>query len=144
MKTGTLFPFLSIALSGMFIPAGVDVSAETKDKPKEKSPVVTLSALNYGSETSKGLVLVDFWAAWCRPCRRLAPILDEIAVEYRGSVKICKVNVDNYKKFSIDKGVQALPTIIVYRAGKEVDRVTGQAGKDKLVKVIESYAAKDD
>jgi thioredoxin 1 len=101
-----------------------------------------LSASNYESETAKGLVFVDFWAAWCGPCRRMAPILNEIAEEYKDSVKIGKVNVDNYKKFSIDKGIQALPTIVVYKDGKEVGRIMGLVSKDKLVEVIKEYSAK--
>lgn len=92
MKNRILFPILSIALLGIFTLTSIDVSAEVKDEPKGKSPIVTLSASNYESETAKGLVFVDFWAAWCGPCRRMAPILDEIATEYKDSVKIGKVN----------------------------------------------------
>jgi len=142
MKNRILFPILSIALLGIFTLTSIDVSAEVKDEPKGESPIVTLSASNYESETAKGLVFVDFWAAWCGPCRRMAPILDEIATEYKDSVKIGKVNVDNYKKFSIDKGIQALPTIVVYKDGKEVDRIMGLVSKDKLVEVIKEYSAK--
>ena len=142
MKNRILFSILSIALLGIFTLTSIDVSGEIKDEPKGKSPVVTLSASNYESETAKGLVFVDFWAAWCGPCRRMAPILDEIATEYKDSVKIGKVNVDNYKKFSIDKGIQALPTIVVYKDGKEVDRIMGLVSKDRLVEVIKEYSAK--
>ncbi len=142
MKNRILFSILSIALLGIFTLASLNVSGEIKDEPKGKSTVVTLSASNYESETSKGLVFVDFWAAWCGPCRRMAPILDEIATEYKDSVKIGKVNVDNYKKFSIDKGIQALPTIVVYKDGKEVDRIMGLVSKDRLVEVIKEYSAK--
>lgn len=142
MKNRILFPVLSIALMGIFSLTSINAFGGTKDEPKEKSLIITLSAANYGSETAKGLVLVDFWAAWCGPCRRMAPILDEIATEYKDSVKIGKVNVDNYKKFSIDKGIQALPTIVVYKDGKEVDRITGLVSKSKLIEVIKEYSAK--
>lgn len=115
-----------------------------KDEPKkEKSHTVTLTASNYKEETSKGLVFVDFWAAWCGPCRRIAPMLEEVAKEYKDSVKIGKVNVDNYKKFSIDLGIEVLPTIVVYKEGKEVTRLKGVVSKEKIVEIIETYSAKD-
>ncbi|MFV0419572.1 MAG: thioredoxin [Dysgonomonas sp.] len=139
MKNKLLILFISTLL----ISCSATIYAKNEDKPKEKSPIVTLSASNYSSETAKGLVLVDFWAAWCGPCRRMAPILDEIAKEYKDSVKIGKVNVDNYKKFSIDLGVEVLPTIIVYKDGKEVTRIKGLVSKDDLVKVIKTYSAKE-
>lgn len=108
---------------------------------KESSPIVTLSAENYSAETAKGLVFVDYWAAWCGPCRRIAPILEDIAQEYKGTVKIGKLNVDNYKKFSLDNGIEALPTIVVYKDGKELTRILGLVSKDELVKVIKTYSA---
>jgi len=124
----------------LFASSGLPASA--KDKGKDKSPVVTLTSSNYVEETSKGLIFVDFWAAWCGPCRRIAPILEEIANEYKGSVKIGKLNVDNYKKFAIEKGVEALPTIVVYKDGKEVERIVGLVKKENFIKVIEKYSDK--
>lgn len=114
----------------------IDVFAGNEDKPKKEAPTVTLTSSNYDKEISNGLVLVDFWASWCGPCRRIAPILEEIATEYKDAVKIGKLNVDNYKKFAMDKGIQALPTIIVYKDGKELTRIVGLVSKDKLVDLI--------
>lgn len=144
MKSKILSPALSIILLGVFAFISINVSGRTKDEPKEKAKIATLSASNYESETAKGLVLVDFWAAWCGPCRRMAPILEEVATEYKDLVKVGKVNVDNYKKFSIDKGIQALPTIVVYKDGKEVDRIMGLVSKDELAGVIKKYSGKKD
>jgi len=115
----------------------MDMSA-TNGK-KDKSPVVTLSTSNYSAETKDGIVIVDFWASWCGPCRRMAPVLDEIAKEQKGTVKVAKMNVDNYKKFSIDKGIKALPTIVVYKDGKEVTRIIGSTTKEKIMKTISEY-----
>lgn len=127
-----------IALIALFLVSqySVEVFAENKDEPKKESPTVTLTSSNYDKEIAKGLVLVDFWAPWCGPCRRIAPILDEIATEYKDAVKIGKLNTTNYKKFAMDKGIQALPTIVVYKDGKELTRIVGLVSKDKLVDLI--------
>lgn len=144
MKNKILFRNLSIALVGVLMLNSINISAKVLDEPKkEKSPIVTLSASNYSAETSKGLVFVDFWAAWCGPCRRMAPMLEDIATEYKSHVKIGKLNVDNYKKFSIDNGIQALPTIVIYKDGKEVDRIMGLVSKDRLTDIINKYSTKE-
>jgi len=83
---------------------------------------------------------VDFWAAWCGPCRRIDPIVEEISKEYKDLVKIGKFNVDNYKKFVIEQGVEVLPTIVVYKDGKEMERIVGFVKKEELIKVIEKYS----
>lgn len=138
MKRKLLIPFITILLFSY----NMNISGKAAVGTKDKSPIVTLSPSNYAKETAKGFVIVDFWAAWCGPCRRLAPILEEIAKEYKDQIKIGKVNVDNYKKFSIDMGVEALPTLIVYKDGKEVTRIRGLASKADLVKLIEQYSPK--
>lgn len=140
MRSKSLMLFIIAILSSV---NSVYVFSNTNDDPKKESAVITLSSSNYTKETAEGLVLVDFWAAWCGPCRRMAPILEEIAKEYENSVKIGKVNVDNYKKFSIDLGVQVLPTIIVYKEGKEMTRIKGLVTKSDLIKVIQTYSEKE-
>ncbi|MDR0824800.1 MAG: thioredoxin [Prevotella sp.] len=116
--------------------SSADLFGRSDDKADKDSPVVTLTSSNYDKETSKGLVFVDFWAVWCGPCRRMAPILEEIAEEYKDVVKVGKLNVDNYKKLSLDKGIEVLPTIVVYKGGKEITRIRGLVSKETLVKVI--------
>ncbi len=133
MKNKLFIPLMLVLLFSY----SMNASATTTDEPKnDKSPIITLTSSNYDKEITEGLVFVDFWAPWCGPCRRMAPILDEIAKEYKDKVKIGKMNVDNYKKFALDKGIQALPTIVVYKDGKEITRIKGLASKNELVEVI--------
>jgi thioredoxin 1 len=113
-----------------------NILGNTADEPQKGSPIVTLTSSNYDAEIAKGLVFVDFWAPWCGPCRKMAPILEEIAAEYKGSVKIGKLNTDNYRKFSVEKKIEALPTIVIYKNGKEIKRLVGLRSKAELVKVI--------
>lgn len=136
-KNKLTVPLLSlILLLGIYFGSSSDVFGKTISEQDKDSPIAILTSSNYDKEIKEGLVFVDFWAPWCGPCRRMAPMLDEIAKEYKGEVKIGKVNVDNYKKFALDKGIQALPTIIVYKDGKEITRIKGLVSKSELVEVI--------
>lgn len=77
-------------------------------------------------------VLVDFWAEWCMPCRMLAPVVDELAQEYDGRVKIGKVDTDGNREVSMKYGIQSIPTLILFKGGEEAGRVTGLASKQDL------------
>jgi thioredoxin 1 len=76
--------------------------------------------------------LVDFWAPWCGPCQRIAPIIEELAAEYKDKVKVAKLNVDESRKVATDLGVMSIPTLILFKDGKVIDKVIGLVPKDRL------------
>lgn len=81
---------------------------------------------------SKTPILIDFWATWCAPCRAVAPILDELALKYKGKFTIGKVNVDEHPELAAQFGVLNIPTLIFFQAGQEADRVVGVQPKSQL------------
>ena len=82
-------------------------------------------------------VLVDFWAAWCGPCKMIAPLIDELAKEYAGKMKIGKVDVDTNPKIATEYGVMSIPTIIFFKKGKIMNQLVGAASKLDLKRKIE-------
>lgn len=81
-------------------------------------------------------VLVDFWATWCGPCKMIAPIVEEIANEYEDKLKVGKVNVDEQQKLAIQYGIESIPTLLIFKDGKEADRIVGYRTKEQLVQQI--------
>jgi thioredoxin 1 len=82
-------------------------------------------------------VLVDFYADWCGPCRLVSPIVDELATTYGGKIKVGKVDVDANSRVAGDYGVMSIPTVIMYKGGKEIARQVGFGGKDAYIQMIE-------
>ena len=94
-----------------------------------------LTEKNFNDEVVKSSlpVLVDFWAEWCGPCRMVAPVVDEIAKEYAGKLKVAKLNVDEAQNLAIQYGVMSIPTLLVFKQGKVINQVVGAMNKDQLV-----------
>ena len=87
----------------------------------------------------KGLILVDFWAEWCGPCRMVAPILDELAVEYEGQVTIAKLNVDENREAASRFGIRSIPTILFFKDGAQVEQVIGALPKSALKAKVQQH-----
>ena len=85
--------------------------------------------------------VVDMWAAWCGPCRMLAPLVEELAGTYHGKVKIGKLNVDDHPGVAAQYRIMNIPTLLLFKGGKEVDRIVGVQPKDELVRRIEKLLA---
>lgn len=92
-------------------------------------------------ENSKGLTIVDFWAAWCGPCRIIAPVLEQLAEEYEGKVTIAKLDVDTNVQTSARFGVRSIPTLIFFKDGEVVETVVGAVPKQQIERRIQAHLA---
>lgn len=84
-------------------------------------------------------VLVDFWAEWCAPCRMIAPTVEAVAEQYNGRASVFKLNVDHNPSISQRYGIKGIPTLILFRAGKEEERIVGATSKEAIARVIDKY-----
>lgn len=104
------------------------------------SNIVKLDVNNFKKEVleAKGLVLVDFWADWCGPCKMLGPILDELSIELE-LIKIAKVNVDESGELAGEYGIRSIPTMIIFKDGQKVDQIVGLRQKSELKELLLQY-----
>ena len=109
-----------------------------KNTPEEEnhSAIQQLSDANFQDQVKNGVTLVDFWAAWCMPCKMMAPVLNETAEALGKSAKIGKLDVDSNRESSAKYGVRSIPTLILFKNGKEINRFVGVKTKDFLLKEI--------
>lgn len=99
--------------------------------------VVTITKSNFEEEVlkEKGTVLLDFWAAWCAPCKMLSPVIDEVAEEL-SDVKVVKVNIDEERELAMQFNVMSIPTLIVFKDGKETERSVGVMSKEEVKNIL--------
>lgn len=115
--------------------------AKMKNTPMvdDHKNILTLTDKNFQQLTKNKIVLVDFWASWCAPCRMMAPVLNEVANELNGNYQVGKVNVEEFQSLAQKFKVRGIPTLILMKNGVEVNRFVGVKTKDFLLKQIQNY-----
>jgi thioredoxin 1 len=110
-----------------------------KSKMADESSLIHVNDKNFASEVLNSTipVLVDFWATWCGPCRSISPIVEELAKEFTGKVKVTKLNVDESPATPSQYGVRGIPTLILFKGGKILDQIVGAVPKARLKSMIE-------
>lgn len=101
--------------------------------------VKTYTDSNFDQETKQGLVLVDFWAEWCGPCRRLAPTVDALANEYDGRVTVAKLNVDENPDVPGRFAVRGIPTLLIFKEGELAETIVGLRPKEDIARLLERH-----
>lgn len=109
----------------------------------DSNNIATITDSNFQSEIAdnSGLSMVDFWAAWCGPCRLIAPFVEELADQYAGQVKVGKLDVDANQRTAAQFGVRSIPTVLFFKDGKVVDQVVGAVPKPALDRKIQEHLA---
>jgi len=126
--------FSGIIANNTLRDSSLSVNAQTgSTKP------ITFTDATFEKNIRKGVVLVDFWATWCGPCRRQAPIVEELAQDFAGKVKVGKVDVDKNRSVSQKYIIRSIPTIIIFKDGKVVERLVGLRSKAELEKTLKIY-----
>ncbi|GEK58095.1 MULTISPECIES: thioredoxin [Marinococcus] len=101
--------------------------------------IVNVSDQNFAGETSDGVVLADFWAPWCGPCKMIAPVLEEIDTEMGEQIKIAKLDVDENQETAGKYGVMSIPTLMIFKDGEVVEQVVGFQPKEQLVELLNKH-----
>jgi thioredoxin 1 len=136
MHTGLIVTGIIIAIfTGLIIMARIRM----KNIPmvEDHKNILTLTDKNFQQQIKNRLVLVDFWASWCAPCRMMAPVLNDLADELNSDSRVGKVNIEQYQSLAQKFQVKNIPTLILFRNGKEINRFVGVKSKDFLVNQIQ-------
>ncbi len=123
---------------GAIVLLNIYARAKMKSAPKvaDNDKIITLTDINFNQQTKGKLVLVDFWAEWCAPCRMMAPILNDVANDLPEGKYVGKLNIETYQSMAQKFNVRNIPTLILFKDGKEVDRFVGIKTKDFLIKAM--------
>jgi thioredoxin 1 len=138
-----MYTFLIIlgVILAAFIVFRVFMMAKIKNTPlvADNENIITLTAQNFNFQTKNRLVLVDFWASWCAPCRMMAPVLNDVAAKLSQNAYVGKVDIEAHQSLATTYKVRNIPTMILFKNGKEVGRYVGIKTKDFLLKEIEKF-----
>jgi len=135
MQTAMIITGIILAiLGGLFIKARAGMKNIPVVDDNEK--ILTLTDKNFLHQTKNRLVLVDFWASWCAPCRMMAPVLNEVSSELSGNSHVGKVNIEQYQSLAQKFQVRNIPTLILLKNGTEVNRFVGIKNKEFLLQQI--------
>ena len=122
-------------------PVGQPVCGRCKTPLAFADSPLTITDANFGSEVEKSPlpVLLDFWAAWCGPCRMVAPVIEQLAKELNGKVRVGKIDVDANQRTAGRFRVQSIPTLLILKDGMEIDRIVGAASKEAIVRRLQPF-----
>jgi thioredoxin 1 len=126
--------FIFAALAAYFVFS----SRKVKEAPaiEDSDKIKILNEHNFDHQIKRGIILVDFWAPWCMPCKMMAPVLNTLEEEVTGNASVGKLNVDQQQSISLRYGVRSIPTMLLFKNGQEINRFTGFKSKDFLLKEI--------
>ena len=134
----TLIIIGSIILGFLIINMYARIKMKNLPKVADHGGILTLTDKNFQQQTKNKIVLVDFWAEWCAPCKMMAPVLNEVADDLSGNSHVGKLNIEQYQSIAQQFNVRSIPTLILFKNGKEVKRFVGMKQKDFLLKEIKS------
>jgi thioredoxin 1 len=128
---------IGILITAVFIFRSIAMK-KIKNTPMvaDHAKVLTLTEQNFQQQTKNKVVLVDFWASWCAPCRMMAPVLNDVASELKGNSHVGKVDIQQYQSLATKFKVRNIPTLILFKNGAEINRFVGIKSKDFLLKEI--------
>lgn len=130
----TTMRIILLGFFSLFIATGFTMAQKADD-----SRVKVIDESNFSKNTKSGVVVVDFYADWCKPCVAMAPILEQIAFETEGKIGFAKLNVDKAKQLSSQYNITGIPCLVVFKNGKEVERFVGYQQKDALMLKLAKY-----
>jgi thioredoxin 1 len=125
--------FLAIILTSVLL------GISSCNKGSKNGDIITLTTENFSSEIAQGVVMVDFWATWCMPCKAMAPVIDEIAAQTKGKVKVGKLDIDKNGPVANQYGIQAIPTILIFKDGQLVETLVGIQSKAALINALSKH-----
>ena len=128
----------SIILGFLILNVYARIKMKNLPKVADHASILTLTDKNFQQQTKNKVVLVDFWAEWCAPCKIMAPVLNDVAGELTGNSHVGKLNIEQYQSMAQQFNVRSIPTLILFKNGKEVKRFVGIKQKDFLLKEIQS------